>query len=389
MDNIIDYVKQNHLTFDKQPFNTADAMVFAQLAYYDYAGFVSGIKPFAKRIRLCDIVKHPHWERIVCIGSGLDMKKEFFFNAAKSGRFGKCQLLFYEDDYDDKEHKQFSALTFYINKKLSVASFRGTDSTVIGWKEDFDMMYKKTIPSQDKSAEYLNRTALLHSRSIICTGHSKGGNLAVYAASKCVDIVKKRIRRVYNFDGPGFKRDFYQDKGYEDIRNKITTIVPRSSVIGLLFGATANCRAVQSDGAGLDQHSMFNWHFMQGRLMYVEQISKDALVFNKILDDWIKMISFDDRKRLVNTLYYAAAKSKAVSLNDIKNYWPDPAAFLKEVLPCMNKDTKDFLKSMLNKFLDCAKLRLKDGITGELTESVEKLRLKIMKEDASCTPHSI
>ena len=168
-----------------------------------------------------------------------------------SRRFNSMKLFAYVNKIDEKTQTQFSAITIKINENELYISFRGTDNTLIGWKEDFNMGFVFPVPAQELAVDYIEKIASRHSENMLVGGHSKGGNLAVYSAAFCSEAVQNRIEIVYNFDGPGFDEKVLQKDGYKRICNKVNTFVPQSSVVGMLLNHEERYIIVHSTQLGL------------------------------------------------------------------------------------------------------------------------------------------
>jgi len=237
--------------------------------------------------------------------------------AAGSRRFGKTRVKFFEEHTDLKAEKQFAAVTFLLDNNTAFVAFRGTDNTIVGWRENFNMAYMTPVPSQAQSAEYLRDVIhRLRTRRVYVGGHSKGGNLAVYAAMNCGAKEQQRILGVYNLDGPGFKKDITQSKEMLHLKDRMHTILPQSSMIGTLLKPVGWQMIVKSEGKGFDQHNPLNWVFEDDHLKVVDSLSRDAIIFDRVLDKWLESLDTSQRALIVDTMFDIIDNSGASTFND-------------------------------------------------------------------------
>ena len=231
MANIFDYMQWRDLEITKQvEFNEIDNLILSRLSYFPLDGlFIDN-----EKIQLNQIYKKYKERRIV----GHILQKEdlkLFPILASSIRFGNILLSDYINKIDSKLEKQFSAITIYLPDETMYVAFRGTDNTIIGWKEDFNMSFSKLVPAQTDAVNYLESVAKKYKNRIRVGGHSKGGNLAVYAAAFCNKHVKDKIINVYNNDGPGFCDEVVNSEQYKEIIDRVHTYIPQTSIIGRLL----------------------------------------------------------------------------------------------------------------------------------------------------------
>jgi hypothetical protein len=365
MNSIIDYAQQTPQTFREKPFGIPDAMILAQLAYLDFAAL-----PFPSSMSLGEMILQPGWEAMIHISGEIDLKKALFAAVAYSPRFKNIIPYGYRSDLSETEQKQFSAVTFLIEPDFSVVSFRGTDSTVIGWKENLDMSYMQRVPAQKESADYLKTSAAHTLGDIIVTGHSKGGNLAVFSCANCAWHVRRRIKKIYNFDGPGFKEEVYRTAGYRKIGGRITTVIPQSSVVGLLLKQRSDYLIVKSEAKGFGQHSLHSWIFDGGTIDCAQALNSDAVFWDKTLDDWLAGLSFDERKMFVDALYGIVRQKGIQYVDELTEKRTDLLAFARYAVQNMDDKTKALYKKALGIFAEAVKRNIKDDLTDEFKDKL-------------------
>lgn len=317
--NIFDYIAEETATFSEKPFCTEDSILFTQLAYFYMESFVKKILPYpsfstsfkklAEENVLSEMSRSMRIPEDTC---------RLMTMAAVSRRFGNTRAKYFSEHTDTLAEKQFAAVTFLLDNHTAFVAFRGTDNTIVGWRENFNMAYMTPVPSQTESAEYL-RTVInrLRTRKIYVGGHSKGGNLAVYAAMHCGAKEQQRILGVYNLDGPGFKDDIIKSEEMLKIKDRMYTVLPQSSMIGTLLKSVGWQMVVQSQGTGFEQHNPTNWVFEGNHLKVVDSLSKDAIVFDRVLDNWLESLDNSQRELIVDTMFDIIDNSGADTFNDV------------------------------------------------------------------------
>lgn len=257
MSNIFDYIKWRDIEFEKVEFNEVDNLILSRVSYF----------PFDKLISKDEkITLKQAYEKLKEINNDLRfLQKEdmdFFPVLANSKRFGNIILSNYINKVEREKEKQFSAITITLPNELMYIAYRGTDNTIVGWKEDFNMSFQDFVPSQIDAVKYIEDVAKNSKNKLIIGGHSKGGNLAVYAATYCNKEIKDRILAVYNNDGPGFQENITNSKEYKEIISKIHTYLPQTSIIGRLLNHKEKCIIIKSTQKGIMQHDLYTWQVL-------------------------------------------------------------------------------------------------------------------------------
>ena len=271
MANIIDYVIwRGDLSFYKSKINEIDKIIFIRLAYL----------PF-KEIKLEEIETiNSLMKKFEEIGEERFIWKEDFELLkllGNSNRFKDVSVSDYEEILDVSLEKQFAAITFGISKNEKFISFRGTDTSIVGWKEDLNMTYKTNIPSQVEGVNYLNKIGKKYINSdLIIGGHSKGGNISIYSSIFTEDVVRLNIREIISADGPGFPTYILNDSRYEEIKHKIKTFMPQLSIVGRILDYTRDCTIVKSNAKVFMQHDIYSWEVNSLSFVQVEGITKES-----------------------------------------------------------------------------------------------------------------
>lgn len=315
--HLIDYVRYQDRTFDERPFGAADSMVLADLVYIRFEEVVR--RPSLLSIPM-SISSLTIAERLDLMLEGVnhaDRRRELIHACAASRRFGDMRVNFAESRFSVERENQFAAVTFYPGDGSIFVAFRGTDNTITGWRENFNMAYNKSVPAQRDSVEYLDRVATITYQPIRVGGHSKGGNLAVYASTFCRKKVQDRIVDIFSLDGPGFKRDITQDGEFLRIKDRYRKLMPTGTLVGTLLSEGSDYLVVESDGEGFAQHELSNWRFDGEELVYAEKLSDEALRFDRMLDSWVGMLSDEQLEGTVETIFGLIREMEAGSFDDV------------------------------------------------------------------------
>ena len=299
---MFDYLRwRGDITFSQVPVNRVDMLIFATLAYIRFEDIVPNtadaevtLKSAAKAItQLTD-------KKDRC---RVPADLELLAAAAESERFKNVKLTSYKSIFIPQEDTQFSAVTFLPDKKTICPAFRGTDNTLVGWKEDFNMTFQDSVPAQRLAKEYVQETVANKSSNLLLCGHSKGGNLAVYAASKCGAELQKRILHIFNFDGPGFTEHLLNDSGYKNIIPKIHTFVPQSSVFGMLLQREEAYAIIKSNNISFFQHDPYSWEIAAADFIPEDALTADARFFDRTFHNWISGMTVAERNEFFDSLF--------------------------------------------------------------------------------------
>ena len=323
MPDLFEYLKwRGDISFEDLPLTEVDNLIFSLLSYAKYDGIISpfeGGEPLSleETVRHYDRIHYPPNDDSLGVLVPSRNILRLLREAGATARFGPTRLIGYVDRLDDGEQKQFAAVTFLLPDGTAYVAFRGTDDTIVGWKEDFNMSYHSPIPSQLEATAYLNRAGRFHRGTLLVGGHSKGGNLAVYAGVHCLKDVKDRIQSIYNNDGPGFERDVMYEDGYRAICDRIRTYIPAYSVVGKLFERMEKHVVVQSRESRLMQHDGFSWEVLGGTFVRAEDTLPDSKRIDRTLKEWVASVSKEDREAYVNAIYTVLTATEAKTLSEL------------------------------------------------------------------------
>ena len=237
------------------------------------------------------------------------LTEALFAAMARNPRFSSIRVGAVDEQFSHEHQTQFAAMTLLLPDGTLVVSFRGTDTSFVGWKEDFNMAFQYPVPAQQLAADYVTRVARLWQGDLVLLGHSKGGNLAVYAALQAGDDVLPRIRRVYSLDGPGFPADVVAGDRYRAVADRIVKIVPDSSIVGMILDSPEHCVVVKSNEYGPMQHLAFSWQVDRDRFVTVPEVSATSREFKRSLDRMLAGMTPDQCERVVDALFKVLAAS--------------------------------------------------------------------------------
>ncbi len=325
MPNIHDYVVwRGDLTFAERPFNELDNLVLCQLSYID----MSRAFPAGEIISVGDLIQEilDRDQLTTLVADGIQKKAEytaFARAAAASRRFGRLLMSDYVDILDEKREVQFSAVTFRLDKETAFIAFRGTDSSLVGWKEDFMLSFEK-IEAQEQALNYVHRQMSKPLRYCI-GGHSKGANLALYASCLLTKEELDRIDHVYVNDGPGLCPDVMDLSLMNRVDPITTKIVPEYDVIGKIFEMpVSDNRIVKSSDVGIMQHGILTWQLRDGGLDLVPENDPGSIWIGNVLDQWIGGVAdTEDRKTFIDDLFQTIGASGIRDFNEMAYIGPE------------------------------------------------------------------
>lgn len=323
MGTVYDYLTwRGDLTFRAAPFCEVDSLILSMFSYLD----------------MQDIVPAPDEEGDITVwtASKAFLERNPDIKKAKMGilipkdiikmmramrstkRFGTLKMSGFVNIIDPETELQFSAVTFLLNDGTAVVTYRGTDDTLVGWKEDMNMCFLPVVPAQLKAVEYLNTVAEKHNGKLILTGHSKGGNLAVYAAVHADAAIRERITAVYSNDGPGFGKNILDDPDYVEMRPRINNLVPQSSVVGMLLEHDENYTVVKSrQKAGLLQHNGLSWEILGNSFVHLKDVTPDSRKLDRTVNQWIRDMTPEQREEFAEAVYQLFSVDGAQTLTDL------------------------------------------------------------------------
>ena len=355
---MFDYLDwRGDLDFNISPFNPVDNIIFSQLSYLALDGIVPGPEDgdgisIALAVRIFnEKVNSP--EGLVQT-SVFREDPDLIRALGASRRFGNCQLFGYVNHIDNTLETQFSALCIHIDDDHCFVVFRGTDSSIVGWKEDFNMSFKEVVPSQLEAVKYLERMAPMLNGRLRVGGHSKGGNLAIYASAFCNSKIQQRIDTIYNNDAPGFHKNVVSSKGYSAIKGRIRSYVPQASIIGMLLDHNIKYTIIKSSENGLMQHSLYTWEVTYNDLVRAEKSTVSSRFINKTIRGWVNNIDIDQREQFIEALYYILKAADVKSVSEFENSWFSSAGRILKSINNLDETKRKIIRTAMTELFNSA-----------------------------------
>ena len=379
--NIIEYVHSyGYFDFEALPFSAVDALVLGQFVYLKIEGIVDGLVPGAKAISLKEMQTHEKVEILFADPRWEANNRALFKEMCESRRFGDMKLIYCADNICMESETQFMAVTCVFPDGSVKILYRGTDETIVGWKEDFNMAFQHPIPGQRASRMYLERVAENMHGGFDLLGHSKGGNLAVYAAMHVPEEVQDRIGTIYNLDGPGFRTEVYSMGCFEKIADRIIKIIPHSSIVGMLLENHGDYKVVDSKNIGFLQHDPFSWLVDRIDFVYVDELDETHRIMDESLNEWVMSLSKEEVSSFVNTLYQIVAASEATDLIGFTKNWTKSLAGMAGAIQNLDEETKNSMHRIMKSLANASKIRFKEETGNYLQTKIEELNQLIGKE---------
>lgn len=345
MAHLLDYVTQaGSKTVADFPLNELDVASLNELGYLPYQEHLKIQMDWSKFHLLADLVSQV-----------ADQDRTFDFLVTKerialleavlaAPRFEGLALGRYVNDISQEYERQFAAMIWDLPAAgHRQVVFRGTDDSLIGWKEDFHMSYQRRIPAQQLALAYLKTYLEEGAGTVVVSGHSKGGNLALYASSFLPLDLQERLMSVHIYDAPGLHESVVGSLGYQGLKPKVVAFRPREAIIGVMLGSDLTYQTVASLGKGMEQHDMSNWQVAGDTFVAVDGLSDLSLSLEKTFDDWLTTHSSRDLKLLFDTCFDLFFDAGIDSLNDLSG---NTNQALKQLLATANqldKNQRDFL----------------------------------------------
>lgn len=363
MSDLFDYLDwRGDLSFEAVPFGKIDALLLSQISYLRLYNLVPYDFKESEAVRLCELAKSfkgaSDYDFRTDLGPGINEKTpELLERASQTERFKNVKACALREKIDEENAEQFAAIT-YILGKSAVVVFRGTDSSLVGWKEDCNIACLEEIPSQRDALLYCEAVFSSLKTDFILCGHSKGGNLAINSAVKCGAKSQKKISAIYNFDGPGFSKAFYKTEGFLKIEARLTNVYPYGSIVGMIFYHPEKYEIIKSNGVGAGQHDPFTWQIKGNTFIQRAEFSKESKFFYTSLNNWIERMSTEEKQAFVNSVFEVIEASDYKSLNEIMNNLVPSSAKMIKKLSSMDKETREAIKNAIHNLHTCIKAEI-------------------------------
>ena len=347
---LLDYLQwRNDVPLSVSPFNEVDNVIFSYLSYIDFRDLKEDWNGFFDLKELFqDFCEKHSLEEIQTTGEFTERAPLLLQEMMVGERFSATKVGYYAEDFDKDKVKQFAALVFLLPDGRNYISFRGTDKTITGWKEDFLMSCQSETAGAKEAVAYFKKIAPVLEGELILGGHSKGGNFAMYAAAFCEAEHKERIMQVYNNDGPGFREEVIQSPEFQELLPKIITIAPQSSIIGQLLSNPAKQHVIHSTAKGILQHDAMTWEAEKDRLVSSE-LDELSHYAKTTLGSWLESMDDESRESLCTTAFSLIESTKSETFIEFSgNLMKNMETIWKEMGKLPEEKKKEIMNALSN-----------------------------------------
>ena len=322
MKNMLDYIKEfGHVSFEERAFSEIDALVLTELEYLPLEKVVPSDENGENFVTVKEIAEYMQEHKQELFDENPMMitqeRHEVSQVIADAPRFQSLKFFGVVSVWDKDTTKQFAAVTVEVEPSVRLVIFRGTDETLIGWKEDFLMTYSPLVAAQTDAKEYLAKQASLWDGDLMISGHSKGGNLAIYAAATQVEDVQLRIVDIFCFDSPGLYRSVLETKGYQNIVPLAMRYIPQDSLVGLMLESEVPYVIVKSNATGAMQHSAMTWEIEDGQFIKMEKLTKNSQLNDQTFKKWTESVSDEELELFWNVFFELLFNAGIDTVNDL------------------------------------------------------------------------
>lgn len=354
----------------KYKFNEIDSMLLARFSYLIFGQI--DMKPQETIGSIAEKMKNFSNEDFIYNGD-----KEMITNLGQSERFKDMLVTDFREHNDKQSEKQFGAITIHPSSKEMYISYIGTDMSIYGWKEDFNMAFMDNVPCQIEGKEYAEEIAKkFPDKKIRIGGHSKGGNVAIFSAIAQNQEIQERIIKVYNYDGPGFNKKIIEKYGNNKIVHKIETYIPQDSVVGRLLNHKEKTTIVLSTEKGILQHDIFSWQVLKDDMIRLEKNTKTSEDIDKTLTDWLEVTTEQQRKIVVDAVFEILYSTEESTFSDMsKNLSTNLPKIFKKYGE-ISKEDKEMMSKMIKIILTSYMSQVKKRSSSKWDEKKEEYMIK-------------
>lgn len=366
MPNILDYIKwRGDLSFEQSKFNEVDNLILSRFSYFPLDGLFKNLDDVMT-------IKESYYKWIQTdINEEKILQKEdidLYPLMAESKRFGNLKITRYVNNISKEEEKQFSAVTIFVPDNTIYIAFRGTDNTLVGWKEDFNISLDIDIPSQKEAVRYTEETYRKLHTNMILGGHSKGGNLAMYAGIFCDKNIKDKIITIYNNDGPGLSKPIVETKEYKETLEKIIAYIPQTSIIGRLMYHEEKYKIIKSTQKGIMQHDLFTWQVEGKEFIHLEEVTSESEFIDAVIKEWTTKFNQKQRNDFINIIYEIISENNSDTLYEMsKNRFKTVGNLIKSYHKTSKKN-KQIISQTLSELFNITKYNVFENINNRLNK---------------------
>ena len=347
MSNINDYLTwRGDVPITKEtPFNEIDSMIMARFSYLIFDRIEMNKEETIKSIS----AKMKNFKNEEFLYNG---DKELITKLGQSSRFKNMKVTDYVENNKKENEKQFTAILIHTGEHEMYVSYIGTDASIYGWKEDFNLAYMENIPCQIEGKNYLKKVAEKYkNKKIRIGGHSKGGNVAIYSAITAEEEIKKRIIKVYNYDGPGFREDFIKNYENDEIIEKIETYFPQDSIIGRILNHKEKCSVIFSNEKSIMQHDIYSWEVEGTKPKYEKKLTNASEMMNIAVTTWLDNTTEEQRKIFFDTIFELLYSTEANTFGEISENLSKNMVIIHKKYSKVSKEDKQMIMNVVKIFI--------------------------------------
>ncbi len=370
MANIEDYlVWRGDVPFDIDPFNEVDNAVLCELVYSAFDGIVPGpgLKEKISIEDVCDTFFSKYSEKEMSARTSVTKDAPFLLKKmAHSKRFGGTKLSGFVNEVDKEDQSQFAVCTFYLPDGTIYVAFRGTDDSLVGWKEDFNMSFSPGTGGQLKAVEYLNKNFARTMKPLRIGGHSKGGSFALYGAAFCKSHIKDNIIEIFNNDGPGFIPEILKTPEYKSVIKRVHKYIPNESIIGMMMYTKAKVSIVSSNTRGINQHDLFSWQVVCNRFIKVDSVANSSVMIDEIMKEWTKKFDYETREAFGDVFFELLSNSGATKMSHITGNKVKSIAIVTKEIQALDPENQAIVMEVLKHLMAVGGDTLKNTVLSKL-----------------------
>ena len=347
MTNIFDYLLwRGDISLSKEyGFNEVDSLILARFSYLPFDKIMindrESIETISKKIVELDEKEFVHYD-----------DKELAKYLMISSRYMELEVTDIIKNSDRNVEKQFGAVTIHLPNNELYISYMGTDNTINGWKEDFNMAFMDNVPCQLSGLDYLNNILKkYHDKKIRIGGHSKGGNIAIYSSLATSLDIQDRIIKIDNFDGPGFNKSITERYSNNNIINKIVTYIPQESIIGRLLNSVGKTIICESNVKGILEHEIYTWSIKRVEIVKLDKTKKISEDVNEAVTEWLKNTTKEQRKIFIDTIFEVLNGSEVDSFREIVSSITVTIPKILKKYKELTEEEKKIMTEMTKKFI--------------------------------------
>lgn len=353
--NFLSYAQTQFDSFTERAFCEVDSLIFSWLSYYRLPECLQAQTANGNTVQLYEWLRAEDYDAMM--GSLWDVpgSHNLLYAVCSNPRYRATKVTKYETVFDKETEEQFAAMTFLLPNGDIYVAYRGTDATLVGWKEDFNLSFQCPVPAQETARAYLEQVAQMYPGvHLYVGGHSKGGNLAVYAGITANADAQDQIVQIYSHDGPGFNEQFLQDSRFANMHSRVAKTMPQSSIIGMVFEDQEDYTIVESTAFSITQHDPFSWVVDGCVFRLAENITAGANYFDATLAEWMRGLSVEERSTFIDSIASIINVTGANTFAEIRDNWTTSLPKMMQAASEIDPDTRQKLIDTLGAFAKAA-----------------------------------